>query len=175
MLLAKFEDPQGGFYFTASDHERLIHRSKTFGDDAMPSGNATAASVLCRMGYLLGETRYLEAAERTLQVAWPMLREYPQAHMSCLNALDEVMQSTQILIIRGDAADAARWARSLSALYAPTRMLFAIPGDAGDLPPSLADKRMAASTTAYLCTGMTCAAPVTDLAALARQLARDGA
>jgi uncharacterized protein YyaL (SSP411 family) len=45
----------GGFFFTAADHERLIHRSKTFSDDSIPAGNAVAASVLCRLGYLLGE------------------------------------------------------------------------------------------------------------------------
>src|SRR5277367_4086092 len=34
VLLSQFEDPQnGGFFFTAADHEQLIHRSKTFSDD----------------------------------------------------------------------------------------------------------------------------------------------
>src|SRR5665213_756274 len=47
ILLDQFEDAQdGGFFFTARDHEQLIHRSKTFGDDAVPSGNGVAASVL---------------------------------------------------------------------------------------------------------------------------------
>src|SRR6202011_982545 len=45
VMLAKFEDTEnGGFYFTASDHDRLIHRSKTYGDDSVPSGNGVAAS-----------------------------------------------------------------------------------------------------------------------------------
>ncbi len=171
VLLAKFEDADGGgFYFTASDHERLIHRSKTFSDDSMPSGNGVAASVLGRMGYLLGEVRYLDAAERTLKAAWTAMREYPQAHMSLLNALDEFLTTTQIIIIRGSAAEAQSWAKSLGALYAPARMIFAIPGDAQDLPAALAAKPAGAATTAYVCTGMTCAAPLTDLGELARKL-----
>ena len=57
VLLAQFEDGEsGGFFFTAADHEQLIHRSKTFSDDSLPSGNGVAASVLCRLGFLLGET-----------------------------------------------------------------------------------------------------------------------
>ncbi len=172
VLLAKFEDADaGGFYFTASDHERLIHRSKTFSDDSVPSGNAVAASALCRMGYLLGEPRYLDAAERTLRAASLMMHDHPQSHMSSLNALDDFLAPPQILIIRGDAANTQRWARELSALYAPTRMIFAIPSDAMDLPAALADKRGGTETTAYLCTGMTCSAPMTSLGEIARRLA----
>jgi hypothetical protein len=172
VLLAKFEDAEaGGFFFTASDHEQLIHRSKTFSDDSLPAGNAIAASVLCRLGYLLGEVRYLDAAERTLKGAAPLLEQYPQAHMSLLNALEEFLTSAQILIIRGAAAEAARWSRELGALYAPTRMIFAIPADASGLPPALADKRAAGATVAYLCTGMTCSAPIADLDEIARKLA----
>ena len=171
VMLARFEDTAGGFYFTASDHERLIHRSKTFADDSMPAGNGVAASVLCRMGYLMGELRYLKAAERTLEAGWTSMREYGPGHMSMLNALDDFLASTEILIIRGDATDGERWARSLRALYAPNRLIFAIPRDTENLPSALADKASGPTTTAYLCTGMTCSAPLTDLGELARKLA----
>src|SRR6185437_2287782 len=68
VLLAHFEDREaGGFYFTADDHESLISRSKSFSDDATPSGNAVAARALLALGALLAEPRYLDAAERTLR------------------------------------------------------------------------------------------------------------
>jgi uncharacterized protein YyaL (SSP411 family) len=171
VLLAQFEDPEsGGFFFTAADHEQLIHRSKTFSDDSVPSGNGVAASVLVRLGYLLGELPYLDAAERTLRAGWPMLQQYPQAHMSLVNALEDFLASTQILIIRGDTPQLDHWSSSLSALYAPTRMIFGIPGDAAELPPALAAKRAMGGVVAYLCTGMTCSAPLTDLDQIAREL-----
>jgi len=171
VLLRQFEDPTaGGFFFTAADHEQLIHRSKTYADDATPSGNGVAASVLCRLGFLLGELRYLDAAERTLKAAWPMLQQYPSAHMSLVNALDDFLAPAQVLIVRGDAAAVDRWSAQLGALYAPARMLFAIPRDAGPLPPALEAKRAQADTVAYVCTGMTCSAPMADLAQLAREL-----
>jgi uncharacterized protein len=173
VLLSQFEDDEaGGFFFTAADHERLIHRSKTYSDDALPSGNGVAASVLCRLGYLLGELPYLDAAGRTLRAGWPMLQQYPQAHMSLVNALEDFLASTQILIIRGDAAHAARWAVDLGARYAPNRMIFAVPRDAADLPAPLAAKRAAADTVAYVCTGMTCSAPLADRSEVARELDR---
>ena len=67
------------------------------------------------------------------------------------------------------SAEAARWAAELGRLYAPLRMLFAIPGGA-DLPPALAAKTAGRSTVAYVCTGMTCSAPMTDLPEISRAL-----
>ena len=170
VLLDQFEDKDnGGFFFTASDHEQLIHRSKTFADESVPSGNGVAAAVLTRLGYLLGETRFLDSAERTLRCAWAGIQEYPQAHMSLLNALEDFLSSMQILIVRGAGQSAAHWSGALSALYAPTRMIYAIPNDA-QLPPALAAKRPGETTVAYLCTGMTCSAPLANLEEVTRTL-----
>jgi uncharacterized protein YyaL (SSP411 family) len=170
VLLSQFQDPDhGGFFFTAADHETLIHRSKSFSDDALPSGNAVAASALCRFGYLLGNLSYLDAAERTLKAGWAGLQQYPQAHMAMLNALEDWLSPPQILIVRGAAEAAQGWSRRIGAWYAPQRMLFAIP-DTAQLPPGLAEKRATAGTVAYLCSGMTCSAPLTDFESLLRQL-----
>jgi uncharacterized protein YyaL (SSP411 family) len=170
VILGQFEHADGGFYFTAVDHEELFHRSKTFSDDSLPSGNGVATSVLCRMGYLLGDLRYLAAAERSLEAASQVMSDHGLSHMSMLNALEDFLTSTQIVIIRGDAAGAAAWSRRLGALYAPTRMIFAIPADAADLPPAIEAKRPGDTTRAYICTGMTCGAPLADLDAVARRL-----
>jgi uncharacterized protein YyaL (SSP411 family) len=113
----------------------------------------------------------LDAAERTLRAAWPMLEQYPQAHMSLLNALEDVLGPMQIVIIRGEAAEAAHWQAALGERYAPTRMIFAIPADSAGLPAALATKSAAADTVAYVCSGMTCSTPFADLHAVARELA----
>ena len=176
VMLEQFEDPKGGgFFFTAADSEQLIHRSKTFGDESIPAGNGIAAAALTRLGLLVGEVRYLAAAERTLKAAWNWMRDYPQAHLSMVNALEDTLAPLKIVIIRGSAPAITHWAKTLSAHYAPMRMIFAIPADAADLPPSLAEKRAvgdagAAPAVAYVCTGTTCAAPITDLDEIKRAL-----
>jgi uncharacterized protein YyaL (SSP411 family) len=170
VLLDQFEDKDnGGFFFTAKDHEELIHRSKTFADESVPSGNGVAASMLIRLGLLLGETRYLDAAERTLRAAWAGIQDYPQAHMSLVNALEDFLSTLQILVVRGEALSAAHWASVLGQLYAPTRMIYAIPNDA-QLPAALAAKRPGETTVAYLCSGMTCSAPLENLEEVTRAL-----
>jgi uncharacterized protein YyaL (SSP411 family) len=171
-VLGHFEDrTSGGFFFTADDHEALMHRSKSFGDDATPSGNGVAAQVLLRLGHLLGESRYLDAAERALRAGWSPLERYPQGHATLLNALDERLRPIEIVIIRGAHAEAARWRNELAAVYAPRRLLFAIPDDAADLPVALAEKRAAQDTVAYVCRGMTCSAPLNSLEQLVSELA----
>jgi hypothetical protein len=169
-LLERFEDREhGGFWFTSHDHEALLHRSKPLADEAVPSGNGVAAFALARLGYLLVETRYLNAAERTLRAGWRGMQEFPHGHCSLLNALDEYLQPPELIILRGDPAEAGVWAATLGATYNPRRMIFAIPGDAADLPAALSSKAAApAGVRAYVCRGTVCDSPVTDLEALAR-------
>jgi uncharacterized protein YyaL (SSP411 family) len=170
-VLRHFEDgANGGFFFTADDHETLMHRSKSFGDDATPSGNGIAAQVLLRLGHLLGEPRYLDAAERTLRAGWSPLERYPQGHATLLTALEERLRPLEIVIIRGSAADTARWRAELAAVYAPRRLVFSVPADAADLPPALAEKRAAQDTVAYVCRGMSCSAPIGSLEQLVSEL-----
>jgi hypothetical protein len=166
-LLAHFADNEhGGFYFTADDHEQLMHRSKSFGDEAVPAGNAIAAQALTRLGLLLGETRYLDAAARTLRSAWTPLQHYPHAHASLLVALAEHLDPPEIVIIRGSSQEASQWRDALARKYSPTRLVFAIEADATTLPPAIADKRALDTTVAYVCRGMTCSEPIRALAPL---------
>lgn len=123
--------------------------------------------MLIRAGYLLGEPRWLESAERTLRAAWAAMQRYPHGHMSLLEALAEYLAPPEIIIIRGD--DANRWREELVKLYAPHRLVFAIPADAGDLDAAIADKKAGATTRAYLCRGSTCSAPIESLDDLVRQ------
>ncbi len=168
--LRHFADPAGGFFFTSDDHEALLHRLKTFSDEAIPAGNGVAARVLLRLGHLFGESRYLEAAERTVRAGWAPLEQYPQAHMTLLTALDELLHPPQIVILRGEASAIEVWRRELARLYGPRRLVLAIPADAPDLPPALAQKAPRGPATAYVCRGSVCAEPIDSFAELIETL-----
>ncbi|MGH8211439.1 MAG: thioredoxin domain-containing protein, partial [Steroidobacteraceae bacterium] len=170
VVLRHFLDPQGGFFFTSDDHETLIHRSKSFSDDATPAGNGIAAFVLQRMGHLLGDTRYLAAAEQTLRAAWPALEKYPHAHTSLLIALEELLSPPETIILRGEMSALESWRRELAKLYAPRRMVFAVPTHAPGLPPALADKPARGAAVGYVCKGSVCSAPLESFSALADHL-----
>ena len=169
------DDARGGFYFTSDDHEALIHRSKVFGDDATPAGNGIAARVLLRLGHLLAEPRYLAAAERALRAAWPAITQYPPGHVSLLEALEELLTPPEIVVLRGEARTIEGWRLALAKIYAPHRIVLAIPTDAAGLPSALADKTPRAGPVAYLCRATTCSAPIDSLDALMEQLREDDA
>jgi hypothetical protein len=173
-LLADFEDHErGGFWFTAAGQDPPLYRPKSFADEATPAGNGIATLALGRLGWLLGEPRYLEAAARAVHGAWPSLVRAPQAHGTMLTALEEYLHPPQVVILRGRATEVAQWSRSLAPLYAPRRMVFAIPDDAAGLPQALAAKTPRGGTVAYLCEGPQCSAPIDELSRLVRRL-RDG-
>jgi uncharacterized protein YyaL (SSP411 family) len=171
VVLQHFVDAvAGGFYFTSDDHESLIYRSKSFADDATPAGNGIAAFVFQRMGHLLAEPRYLQAAEHTLRAAWLSLEKFPQAHTTLTTALDELLHPPETLILRGPRAEITSWARELHKLYAPRRMVLAVPDNAQDLPAALAEKTSPGGAVAYVCRGSTCSAPIDSLGGLVSRL-----
>jgi hypothetical protein len=167
VLMAQFFDAeQGGFFFTAADHETLIHRPKPLGDEAMPSGNGVAAQALQRLGHLLGETRYLDAVQATLRLAAEPMRRIPYAHASLLAALDEHLQPGEIIVIRGDGDALAAWQTAAQGRYAPRRLVLAIPSAETDLPGTLAAMAAGDRTRAYRCRGTHCEPPIESLAEL---------
>jgi uncharacterized protein YyaL (SSP411 family) len=158
ILLEHFEDKaRGGFWFTASDHEALMHRPKPLADEAMPSGNGTAAFALQRLGHLLGVRRYTDAAERALLGAWRAMDEYPHGHVTLLTALEEYLAPPEIMVLRGEEREINDWRDTLARLYAPARLVIAIPASENDLPGLLAEQTAReGEAIAYRCVGRQC-------------------
>lgn len=168
-LLTHFYDHEnGGFFFTANDHEALIQRPKPFMDEAIPAGNGVAAQALLKLGYLLGETRYLQTAENTLRTAWPLLKNFPSAHCGLLNALEDFLQPPQMIVLRGNHDALLEWQAFCQAHYSPRRLVFAIPDTEKRLPAGLNGyKPQKNRVIAYVCTGQQCLEPITELQKLA--------
>ena len=171
-LLAGFADAeQGGFFFTSDDHEALIVRSKPLSDEAMPSGNGVAARALQRLGHLLGEVRYLDAASATLGVAAESLGRVPYAHASLLSALDEHLNPVEIIVIRAPEGEQEPWLDVARRGFHPRRMVLAIGPDEVDLPGALRGmKAEDGAPVAYRCQATACSAPARSVDELASTL-----
>jgi uncharacterized protein YyaL (SSP411 family) len=173
-VLAHFADPAGGFFDTADDHEALIARPKGVQDNALPSGNAMAASVLQRLAALTGEPRYGTAAERALALAVPIAARYPTGFAQWLIAIEGALTPPLELAIVGDPA--APETRALLAVarrgYRPD-LVVAVSARADDSAIPLMAGRAAhdGRATAYVCRNFACRQPVTLPQELAAQLA----
>ncbi len=166
VLLEQFEDKQrGGFFFTSHDHEKLVHRPKPGHDNAMPSGNGIAAFALQRLGHLLGETRYLEAAAHTLSLFYPSLAQQPSGFASMLMVLQEYLVPAQIIILRGAQGTSAAWRQQLLQHYWPGTLILALEGEFTSLPQALA-KPWSHIVSAWVCQGMNCLPAIADCSEL---------
>jgi uncharacterized protein YyaL (SSP411 family) len=166
-LLADFEDrAHGGFFFTAHAHEALPQRPKPWFDDSTPSGNAVAARALLRLGHLLGETRWLDAAERTLRAGLPLVADAPHGACGLLAALHEFLRPSPLVVARMDRGERDAWDDAIGSARAGGASVFVLAPD----EPALADKPHARGGIAYVCIGLRCLAPVAAPAALAAAL-----
>jgi uncharacterized protein YyaL (SSP411 family) len=173
LLLEHFEDEaRGGFYFTADDHEKLIHRPKPFMDESYPSGNGMAALALNRLGHLTGELNLLDAAEKTLRAGWNDLREYPTAHGTLLAAAAEQLSPPEVIVLRGALEVTQPWRKTAETPWKPARLMIAIPPEAQQLPGNLNGKQPEPDhpVTAYICAASTCSAPITGQQAFRQAL-----
>ena len=173
-LLEQFYDPEpGGFFFTSHDHEKLIHRPKPGYDSATPSGNGVAALALQRLGHITGESRYLDAAERTLRLFYPALAQHPDGCASLLMVLEEAIEPPRVVVLRGPKVQLRQWRRVLDQTFLPATLILALAPGAADLPPLLAKPIVPAAVNAWVCQGVTCLAPVDKLETLLGVLKTD--
>jgi uncharacterized protein YyaL (SSP411 family) len=167
VLLEQFEDREaGGFFFTAHEHERLIQRPKSGHDAATPSGNAVAAWALGRLAALTGSERYSRAAQRTLELFYPAMRDHPAGFAAMGIALGELVAPPKVLVLRGRGDALASWRLALAREYLPDVTMVAICDDATGLPALLDKPVRSEPVNGWLCRGVICLEPISDLVKL---------
>ncbi len=173
MLLKHFADPQGGFYFTADDHEQLIVRNFDLHDSSVPSGNAMAATMLLRLGKLTGRQEYMQAAEKTLQMAVEVMQRSPMAAGQLLVALDLLLGPTSEVVFIGERnnPNTKPLLRELRRSFTPRQVFVAYqPGDSVPtvLQPILAGKTVVSDQQPrlFVCQDFACQAPAIGAVAI---------
>ncbi|MBA3626590.1 MAG: thioredoxin domain-containing protein [Chloroflexi bacterium] len=173
IVLDHFADPSGGFFDTADDAERLVTRPKGLQDNALPSGNAMAATVLLRLHALTGEGRYRAAAEGALSLVTPVAHRYPTAFGQWLIATDLALGPLDEVAIVGSLDDGRTGA--LRAVvdegYRPRQVVALSASPDGSAVPLLHGRvSRHDQPTAYVCRGFSCRLPVSDPDALRAEL-----
>jgi uncharacterized protein YyaL (SSP411 family) len=186
-MLARFWDEEnGGFFDTASDHadQTLIIRPKSITDNAIPSGNAVATGVLLDLAILDGpsggtgkrETYYGRAVE-TLRLLGGAMARYPRAFGQALSGLDAYLATTQEIVIIDDPQNAATQAllETVHGRYVPNKVLVMahpeqVDGLSQRIPLVTGRTRIDGVPTAYVFANFACQLPVTEPAALLRLL-----
>jgi uncharacterized protein len=167
--IERFGDPEhGGFFTTSSDHEALIAWRKEVGDHPIPAGQSAAALGLLRLAAISGEARFAERARGVLALFGEPAVNHPDSFAHFLRALDFDLARTREVALVG--ADTSALEAVVRAAFRPNVVLAG--GPAGATEPPLLDARteVGGEPAAYVCEGFACKLPVTEPAALEREL-----
>jgi uncharacterized protein len=168
-MIERFSDPErGGFFTTASDHERLAARRKDLEDSPIPSGNSAAAFGLLRLALLSGDGDYERHALGVLRLLFPLAARHAQAFGHLLRAADFYLAPVKEVAIVGPSSEAGELLRVVRAAYRPHLVLAAGPADG--IPLLEGREPVEGHAAAYVCEHFVCQAPVTSPDALAAAL-----
>ena len=173
-MLAHFADPAGGFFDTSEDHETLITRPKDVQDNATPSGNAMAATVLAQLAALTGDARFAGAVAQALPLVGRFAGEHATGFGQWLCAADFTLAGAHEVAIVGDLEDPGMRGLIDAAFgkYRPRQVVAAAAPSESTAVPLLAGRpAVDGAATAYVCRNFACELPVTDAASLTAQLA----
>ena len=170
-----WDEDNAGFFFTGTSHEKLIVRSKDYFDNATPSGNSVAASVLLRLGILTDNEHYRNLAVSVFREVADSARKYPSGFGYALSGLDFLLSTPkEVAIIAAEESTLKTFVRAAWDKYLPNKVVAsALSGDSdaiGSVVLLQNRNLVQGKTAAYVCQNYTCKEPVTEIAAFAEQL-----
>jgi hypothetical protein len=175
-MIALFHDDAGqGFFYTSSDHEKLIARNKESQDGSTPSGNSMAACALLKLGRLCGRADFEKVAVGTLEFLSAILAQSPTAASQALLAVDFLLGPThEVAIVDGSRPEeTGEVLHSLHGKFLPNKIVVRKTAAMTDetLPATLAPLlkgkvSRGGSATMYLCDHGTCGLPVVGVKGL---------
>jgi uncharacterized protein YyaL (SSP411 family) len=132
-----------------------------------------AATVLLKLAAYTGDSRYADAADKTIAPVTTYAHRYPTAFGQWLSAIAAHLAGTAEIAISGDprSSDARHLVDMVRSAFRPFHVLAVGRSETSDVP-LLQDRPMRDDkATAYVCRNFACRAPTSDPAELAAQLA----
>ena len=174
-----WDEAEGGFFFTASDHEQLILRSKLATDNAIPSGNSVMIANLLRLSVLLDRADLREKAGEILAAFGGNAAQSPFAHERFLSGLEAWHEGFREIALVGDLQSplAKQLLRVVYESYLPNKVVALLDPswpEAAQLAehvPLLTGKQpVKGKPTAFVCRNYACQSPTSDPETLRQQL-----
>ena len=166
VVLTHFGAEDGGVFDTANDAEQLMRRPRDPADNASPSGLGSIINALVAYSALTGSLAHREAAEQALTSA-AALASQPRFFGWSLAAAEALLAGPVEVAVVGEAGVGEAGVGPLTAAAWTNRPPGAvIVSGRPDQPglPLLADRPLVGgSASAYVCRGMVCERPVTDV------------
>lgn len=178
MIELFWDDKDGGFYFSGVDSESLIAKDKDVYDGAIPSGNSVASVMLVRLGYLTGETAYLDKTEEMYHTFFDNIRRQASASPFFVQSLLLTENSTKEVVIIGSKNDPERkkLLQQLQVEFLPDVTVLAAesPEEFTEIVPFASQyKQINDHATVYVCENFACQQPTTDMEAALKMILKE--
>ncbi len=175
LMMEKFwDESDGGFFFTASDQDEILVRTRKIHDNVIPSGHSVAAANLIRLSQFTGDFSLKKKTERTIKTVTAQLEKYPLSFTYLLTVLESFWSDTNEIVISGKRGTKKtdEMISLISKLYFPNKVV-------GLLDVHFTDKDKARldrfklfegkypkdeQSKMYICENQSCQAPITQVA-----------
>jgi uncharacterized protein YyaL (SSP411 family) len=174
VMIAAFEDKEGGFFDTPVAAESLLFRPRDVQDNATPSGNALACEALLKLASLSDREDLRTRAESSLARVADLIRRFPSGFGRWLSAADFALRPPkQFALISNEGPQSLRaLVNVVDSEYRPNALVAASAYPPPPGAPGLLEGRPPeeGKPTAYVCEHFTCKLPVNSPEELKKQL-----
>jgi len=166
-----WDDKNGGFFLGSDQSEKLIVRSKTAYDGAIPSGNSVAVMNMVKLTRITGNTKWAELAEKTIRAFSEDVNRTPTGYTLMLAGFMFDTQNSKEIVIVGDSRNrnTTKFLHTIRASYAPHKvLLFKDTSVSDNRLEQLANwtstqNSINGKPTAYVCKNFACNQPTSDI------------
>ncbi|MBT2658086.1 thioredoxin domain-containing protein [Bacillus sp. ISL-18] len=161
-----WDNQDGGFFFSGSDHEELLVRQKEAYDGAIPSGNSVAALQMIRLARLTGDYELEEKVQKLFNVFSDELTRYPTGHTLLLQSYLLTQMGMKEVIVLSSGNDYDELIKELQTGFYPevTYLVSSNQAQLAEEAPFTKDYQMVDSkTTIYVCENFVCNQPTNDV------------
>jgi len=166
-----WDDKNGGFFLGSDQSEKLIVRSKTAYDGAIPSGNSVAVMNMVKLTRITGNTNWAELAEKTIRAFSEDVNRAPTGYTLMLTGFMFDTQNSKEIVIVGDSRNrnTTKFLHTIRASYAPHKvLLFKDTSVRDNRLEQLANwtstqNSINGKPTAYVCKNFACNQPTSDI------------
>jgi uncharacterized protein YyaL (SSP411 family) len=166
IVLERFWDQKnGGLFFSDTDSEKLIAKTKKIYDGAIPSGNSVALMNFLRISRLTGDTRLEEKANELLSSFSTTIFQSPRAYTFFLSALDFGLGPSHEIVIVGDFSedDTQELLKIYNTVYLPNSVLVLKPPKSNVIAQYANSlNQIEDKATAYICSNFVCDIPTNN-------------
>lgn len=161
-----YDGKQNTYFFTDSNHEKLIVRKAEWSDNVIPSSNSQMAINLYKLSVYFNETKYREISNNLLKSVIKEIENYGSGYSNwAILLLQNLTPQTEVAIVGKNVNEI------IKKLYkqSPPNVIFALSSEKSDLP-MLINRYVENETLIYVCKNYSCLAPTKSVEEALKQI-----